>query len=77
MVYIYYTVSEYWLTGCIFPWLDITLNYIALHVWLKNLPASIDITVPSIMTCNAEGDPGVIWEQHKHINWIIDLTVMN
>ena len=60
-----------------FPRVDITLNYIALYVWLKNLPASIDITVPSIVTCNAEGDPGVIWEQHMHINWFIDLTVIN
>ena len=53
MVYIHYTVSQYWLTGFIFPWLDIPLHHIALHVWLKHLPASIDTTVPSIITGNA------------------------
>ena len=68
MVYIHYTVSEYWLTGCIFPWLDIPLHHIALRVWLNHLPTSIDTAVPSIITRNAEVDPGVIWQQHNHIH---------
>ena len=68
MVYIHYAVSEYWLTGLIFPWLDIPLQHIALRVWLKHLPASIDTTVPSIITRYAEVDPGIICQQHKHIH---------
>ena len=43
MVYIYYTVSKYRLIGYICPWYDIPLHHIALHVWLKHLPSSIEL----------------------------------
>ena len=69
MVYIHYIVCEFCRTGRIFPWLDIPLHHIALYVWLKHLPASIDTTVPSIITRNAEIDPGVIWQQQKAYSW--------